>query len=538
MRKQQVEIYDTTLRDGTQAEEISFSLEDKLRLTLEMDKFGIDYIEGGWPGSNPKDAHYFEKVRTLDLRQIKTVAFGSTRRAGVKPEEDKNLSLLVKAEPDVITIFGKTWNLHVTEALKISLEENLALVEDSVAYLVSCGYRVFFDAEHFFDGYKADAHYALQVLSAAEKGGAEIVILCDTNGGTLPSEMESILKEVKKTVNVPFGIHTHNDSELAVANTLLAVQMGASQVQGTINGYGERCGNANLCSVLPNLILKMGYTGIAEKIDLTQLTHLSQFVSEIANLQPQKHQAFTGKSAFAHKGGIHVSAIRKNSSTYEHISPSVVGNTQRVLVSDLAGRANIEYKAREFGMELDPKDPAIGAILAELKELEDQGFVYEGAEASFKMLMLKHLNKLPEVFIIDRLQISVLLNDVTRNGVMDETITEAVIKLKTPDGETVHTAAEGNGPVHALDNALRKALVQFYPAIATIKLIDFKVRILDETVGTEAKTRVLIQSSDGKHFWGTVGVSGNVIEASWYALLDSIKYKLLLDAEEIKGDRV
>ncbi len=531
MKNKTIEIYDTTLRDGTQAEEIALSLEDKLRLTLAMDKFGIHYVEGGWPGSNPKDAHYFQEVRKLDLKQIKIAAFGSTRRASVKAEEDKNLKLLVESKPDVITIFGKSWNLHVTEALNISLEENLVLIEDSVAYLVAEGFPVFFDAEHFFDGYKADATYALQVLQAAEKGGAEIVVLCDTNGGTLPTEMEEILKDVKRNITIPFGIHTHNDSELAVANSLLAVQIGASQVQGTINGYGERCGNANLCSILPNLVLKMGFKELGERLELSKLTHLAQFVSEIANLQPRKHQAFVGQSAFAHKGGIHVSAIRKNASTYEHIPPSTVGNTQRVLVSDLSGRANIEYKAKEFGIQLNPKDPAISAILAELKQLEDQGFVYEGAEASFKMLMLKHLNRLPDVFEIDRLQISVLLNDITQNGIMDETITEAVIKLKTPDGKIVHTAAEGNGPVHALDNALRKALVQFYPAIATIKLVDFKVRILDEKAGTEAKTRVLIQSTDCKHFWGTVGVSGNVIEASWYALLDSIKYKLLLDSE-------
>ncbi|MBF0275184.1 MAG: citramalate synthase [Nitrospinae bacterium] len=516
-----IQLYDSTLRDGTQAEEIAFSLEDKLLITEELDSFGIDYIEGGWPGSNPKDAGYFEKVKKLNLKHAKITAFGSTRRAGVDADKDVNLKMLVDGNPDAFTVFGKTWDLHVTDALKISLEENLEIVEDSISYLRGQGKPVFYDAEHFFDGYKHNPDYAIKVLQAAEKGGAEVLVLCDTNGGTLPNEVSEIIEEVKDSTGVPFGIHTHNDSELAVANSLIAIKQGAIQVQGTINGYGERCGNANLCSIIPALLFKMGYEELRERIKIDKLTQLSNFVTEIANLKAMNYRPYVGKSAFAHKGGIHVNAILKNKKTYEHIEPELVGNSQRVLVSDLSGRSNIEYKAEQFGIDINSKDPKIINILQDLKELENAGFVYEGAEASFKLLMLKVMGKSPEHFFINRLQVNVLVND--------ETITEAVIKLETPDGNVVHTAAEGNGPVNALDNALRKALEHFYPCLKEVKLVDFKVRILDETVGTEAKTRVLIESSDGENSWGTVGVSENIINAAWSALLDSICYKLLLE---------
>ncbi len=514
-------IYDTTLRDGSQAEDVSMSVEDKLRINEKLDELGIHYIEGGWPGSNPKDAEYFKKAKKIDLKNATLVAFGSTRRAGQKVENDKNIRTLLNAGTEVITIVGKTWDFHVTKALKVSLDENLELINSSILYLKKHIEKVFFDAEHFFDGYKNNPDFSIECLKAAEDAGADCLVLCDTNGGSLPEESGKITREVKKRVKTSLGIHTHNDSDCAVANSIMAVRSGAIHIQGTINGLGERCGNANLCSLLPNLQLKLGYECISDD-KLKLVREVSRYVNEITNLRHFKRQPFVGDSAFAHKGGIHVSAIRKSSKTYEHINPELVGNSQRVLISDLAGRSNVLRKAEEFGIDLDKKIDNLGKIIERLKELENQGFQFEGAEASFELLMKKHLGLYKKLFNLIGFRVIV---EKRKEG--DDPICEATIMVQFPDGNIEHTAATGNGPVNALDNALRKALYRFYPELKSVELHDYKVRVLTAGEGTAAKVRVLIESGDNGRRWGTVGVSENVVEASWQALVDSIEYKLL-----------
>ena len=520
-----IEIYDTTLRDGAQSEDISFLVEDKLRITGKLDELGVSYIEGGWPGANPKDIEYFKEVRKLPLKNAVITAFGSTRKASNSPAKDPNLQALVKAGTSVITIFGKSWNLHVEDALNISLKKNLELISDSVAYLASKKKRVFYDAEHFFDGYKADPEYAIQTLKRAEKSGAECIILCDTNGGTMPWEIKEIYRAVDREIRTPLGIHTHNDSETAVANALVAVELGARQVQGTINGFGERCGNANLCSLIPNLKLKMKVDCISDD-QMTHLLDVSRFVSEIANMPHNKRAAFVGESAFAHKGGIHVHAVRKKAETYEHILPQLVGNRQRILVSDYSGKSNLMQKAQEYGIRLTEKSPEAHQLLVTLKELENQGYQFEGAEGSFELLMRKAVGKHKRFF--DLINFRVIVEKKMENG---ETLSEATLMLKVGN-EEAHTAALGNGPVNALDMALRKGLEKFYPGLKTVKLLDYKVRVLAATGGTKSKVRVLVESGDERRKWGTVGVSENIIEASWQALVDSIEYKLLKDEEE------
>ncbi len=515
-----IRLYDTTLRDGTQAEDISFSAEDKVRIAEKLDDLGMHYVEGGWPGSNPKDMEFFDKVRNIKFSNVKIAAFGSTRRAGNRPEDDPNLMALLDSDVSVSTIFGKTWDLHVTKALGISLEENLDLIHSSLGYLKGRMDEVFYDAEHFFDGYKANPAYAIKTVKAAAEAGADCIVLCDTNGGTLPAELEKIMAELRSEIDSPLGIHTHNDSDLAVANTLAAVKMGADHIQGTINGIGERCGNANLCSIIPNLQLKMGMNCMPED-QLKKMREVSRFVVELANLTHNKHQPYVGNSAFAHKGGIHVSAVLKDSDTYEHISPTLVGNHQRVLVSDLSGRSNILYKAKEFGIDIDSKNPAVQSVLKKIKELENKGFQYEGAEASFEMLMRKAKGEEHKFFDL----IGFRVIDEKRKE--DEPpMAEATIMIKV-GAHIEHTASVGNGPINAMDNALRKALEKFYPKLKEVSLLDFKVRVLTAGEGTAASVRVLMESGDGVDKWGTVGVSHNVIEASWQAVVDSINYKLL-----------
>ena len=515
-----IEVYDTTLRDGAQAEDISFSLEDKLRITEKLDELGVHYIEGGWPGSNPKDAAYFREVKKYNLKTSRVVAFGSTRRKGHRAENDSNIKALLRAETSVITIFGKTWDFHVTEALHATLDENLDMIHDSVRYLKQNVDRVFFDAEHFFDGFKNNPEYAVKCLRAAHDAGADMLVLCDTNGGTLPMEVQDIIRKVKKAVRARIGIHAHNDSECGVANTIVAVKSGAVHFQGTVNGIGERCGNANIISVIPNLQLKLGYRCIADE-ELVKLREVSRFVNEISNMRHFKRQPFVGDSAFAHKGGIHVSAIRKRPETYEHIRPDLVGNSQRVLISDLAGQSNVLRKAEEFGLKIEKDSPKLLDIIDTLKELENLGFQFEGAEASFELLMKKALGLHRRFFNLVGFRVI-----VEKRKEREEPISEATIMVKVK-GHIEHTAATGNGPVNALDNALRKALEKFYPELRDVKLHDYKVRVLTAGRGTQARVRVLVESGDSKFKWGTVGVSENIIEASWQALVDSIEYKLL-----------
>jgi 2-isopropylmalate synthase len=515
-----VEIYDTTLRDGSQAEEISFSVEDKLRITEKLDELGVHYIEGGWPGSNPRDIEYFKKAKDLKLKNAKVVAFGSTHRPGHRASDDANLKALVDTGAKYFTIFGKTWDFHVTEAFKIPLKDNLDIIKNSVSFLKKRSEKVFFDAEHFFDGYKGNPSYAIECLKAAEEGGADCIVLCDTNGGALPDEVKEAVKAVAKDIKSPIGIHAHNDSECAVANSVVAVKLGAVQVHGTINGIGERCGNANLCSVIPNLYIKMGIKCLKEG-QLQRLREVSRFVNEIANMRHFKRQPFVGDSAFAHKAGVHVSAVMKRPETYEHIKPELVGNSRRVLVSDLAGKSNILRKASEFGITLDPKSPQVRDIVETLKDLENQGFQFEAAEASFELLMKKTLGLHRRFFDLIGFRVIV---EKRKEG--EAPLSEATIMVKV-GGHTEHTAATGNGPVNALDNALRKALDKFYPELKDVKLHDYKVRVLTAGKGTSAKVRVLVESGDNSMRWGTVGVSENIIEASYQALVDSIEYKLL-----------
>lgn len=520
--KRLIEIYDTTLRDGSQAEGVSFSVEDKLRITDKLDELGVHFIEGGWPGSNPKDVEYFEKARKLNLRYARVAAFGSTHHPKYRAAEDPNLKALVAAETPVITIFGKTWDLHVREALGISGGKNLQLIKNSVRHLKKHAQLVFFDAEHFFDGYKSDPDYAVKCLVSAQEGGADGVILCDTNGGTLTGELSRIVAKVLEAVDAPVGIHAHNDSEVAVANSLAAVELGAGQVQGTINGLGERCGNANLCSIIPALRFKLGMDCLSDE-QMKRLRDASRFVSEIGNLRHWRRLPYVGDSAFAHKGGIHVSAVQKNPLTYEHIRPELVGNSQRVLVSDLAGRSNVLRKARESGIKLTEDAPELREIIQRLKSLEKQGYEFEGAEASFEILMKKALGLHRTFFELIGFRVIV---EKRREG--ENPISEATIMVRVSN-HIEHTAATGSGPVNALDNALRKALEKFYPQLKQVSLIDYKVRVLSAAEGTAANVRVLVESGDGHQKWGTVGVSENIIEASWQALVDSIDYKLLRD---------
>jgi 2-isopropylmalate synthase len=511
-------IYDTTLRDGSQGEHISFSVEDKLHIVKKLDELGLDYIEGGWPGSNSKDLALFSRAQGLKLKHAKLAAFGSTRHPRHTAAHDPNLKALIEARTPVVTIFGKTWDLHVKVALGISLKENLEVISESVAFLKSKGKEVIYDAEHFFDGFKADSAYALATLKAAEEGGAETIVLCDTNGGTVTADIRELFEAASKHIKTPLGIHTHNDCEMAVANSIAAVQLGAAHVQGTINGYGERCGNANLCSVIPNLELKLGLHSIGRE-NLKHLTEVSHYVSELANLLPRQDLPFVGKSAFAHKGGIHVSAVMKETAAYEHVDPALVGNERRVLVSELSGKSNVIYKAEERGMKIDKSSPDAKVVVEKLKEMEHDGYQFEGAEASFEILFDKLVHHAKDFFELDGFRVI-----IEKKGA-DEPYSEAVIKLRV-DGQEEHTAAEGVGPVSALDRALRKSLTTFFPCIRDIRLTDYKVRVLNPKGATDAKVRVLIETSDGHDTWGTVGVSENLIEASWQALVDSIAYKL------------
>ncbi|HMH50184.1 MAG TPA: citramalate synthase [Candidatus Acidoferrum sp.] len=520
--RRHIKIYDTTLRDGTQGEGVSFSMEDKVRIATRLDALGVHYIEGGWPGSNPKDLRFFRRMQDVPLKNARLAAFSMTRRAGGSAESDPNMKAVLEAGAPVATIVGKSWDFHVTHALETTLHENVSMIGDTIAWLAPRVEEVLYDAEHFFDGFRANRDYALATLAAADAGGARWLVLCDTNGGTLPGDLAEIVREVQRHVRAPLGIHVHNDAECAVANSLAAVREGVDHVQGTINGFGERCGNANLVSIIPTLMLKLGLDCIPEP-NLRELRELSRFTSELANRKPWSAQPYVGDSAFAHKGGMHVSAVLKHPQTYEHIAPEAVGNHRRVLVSELSGKSNVLYKAREYGIDLDKETPDSRRILDQLKALEDQGFQFEGAEASFELLMERALGRHRPYFELEAYRVIV----EEQNG-RGEPVAEATVRVKVK-GMLEHTAASGNGPVNALDQALRKALVEFYPSLAEMKLLDYKVRILDESMGTAARTRVLITSGDGDETWGTVGVAENIIEASWHALVDSIEYKLRAD---------
>ncbi len=522
-----IKIYDTTLRDGTQGEGVSFSMEDKVRLASRLDALGIHYIEGGWPGSNPKDLRFFRRMQDVSFKHARLAAFSMTRRAGGTAASDANMQALIDAGAPVATIVGKSWDFHVTGALGTTLPENLAMIEDTIAWLRPKMEEVLFDAEHFFDGFRANREYALATLQAAAGAGAHWLVLCDTNGGTLPPQLVEIVREVRRHVTTPLGIHVHNDAECAVANSLAAVLEGVDQVQGTINGYGERCGNANLVSIIPSLVLKMRLECIPES-HLRELRDVSRFVSELANRKPWDAQPYVGDSAFAHKGGMHVSAVTKHPETYEHVDPERVGNHRRVLVSELAGKSNILFKAREFGIDLEHETPDSRRILDRLKALEDQGFQFEGAEASFELLMERALGRHKPFFELDAYRV------IVEEQQADEPVAEATVRVRVK-GILEHTAAAGNGPVNALDHALRKALEEFYPGLKSMRLLDYKVRILDESKGTAARTRVLITSGDDLETWGTVGVAENIIEASWQALVDSVEYKLRADERRRAG---
>ncbi|ABZ84091.1 2-isopropylmalate synthase/homocitrate synthase family protein, putative [Heliomicrobium modesticaldum Ice1] len=509
-------IYDTTLRDGTQGEGISLSVEDKVKIAARLDQLGVAYIEGGWPGSNPKDMEFFQRAQQMTWKHAKIAAFGSTCRPGSEACDDPNLRALIESGAPVVTIFGKSWDFHVTAALRTTLEENLRLVRDSITFLKNQGREVIFDAEHFYDGYKGNPAYAKEVVMTAEKAGADWIVLCDTNGGTLPHDVLSITQEMVFTLRAPVGVHVHNDGDLAVANSIMGVMAGARQVQGTMNGYGERCGNVNLCSVIPNLQLKMKMECLPEG-KLQTLTDAAHFVGEIANMPLRNDMPFVGHSAFAHKGGIHVSALMKDPGTYEHIQPEAVGNHRRVLVSELSGMSNVIYKAKELGLDVNRQNADTKQIIEQIKNLEHQGFQFEGAEASFEVLLRRAFGEDPVPFVLDSIRLI-----IEKRSDADFT-SEAMIKLRVGD-QVVHTAAEGNGPVNAVDNALRKALLSHYPFLAECHLTDYKVRVLDGKDATEAKVRVLIETRDSHDAWGTVGVSTNIIEASWQALMDSFLY--------------
>ena len=522
-------LYDTTLRDGTQGENINFSANEKLKIALRLDDLGIHYIEGGWPGSNPRDKQFFELAKGVEFKYARLTAFGATRKPGITPENDENLKALLASDTPVVAVVGKSWDLHVKEVMNNSLEENLAMISDTMKFLKWNGREVFFDAEHFFDGYKKNRDYALQTLVAAIAGGADFLILCDTNGGTLPFELESIIHDVQQylaeassasSTDKPlrFGIHAHNDCGMAVANSITAINAGITMVQGTINGYGERCGNADLTSIMPILNLKMNRPCVDPE-NLTKLKRLSRFISETANIVPLNNRPFVGKSAFAHKGGIHVSAIMKTPKAYEHMEPTLVGNERRVLVSDLSGKSNIDYKAKELGVELGSNGFDSRKIVSEIKNREQEGYQYDVAEGSFKILLEKFTDQFRPLFDLESFRVTIEKDK-------DKPCTaHATIKISVGDKQEI-TAAEGYGPVSALDNALRKALDRFYPDLDTMRLVDFKVRVIEGTRGTAAKVRVLIESRDQDQIWSTIGVSEDIIEASWQALADSFQYKL------------
>ena len=526
-----VALYDTTLRDGTQGEGISLSVSDKLAICKRLDEIGVHYIEGGWPGSNPRDAEFFERAKSMTLTNATLTAFGSTRRANIGAGEDANLAALLEAETPVVTLVGKSWDLHVTRVLETSLEENLAMISDSVAFLVERGRRVFFDAEHFFDGYKANAHYAIQALRAAEVAGAECLVLCDTNGGMMPDEIASIVHQVRQRTEAEIGIHTHNDTDMAVAGAIAAVRAGATQAQGTMNGYGERCGNANLVSLIANLKLKLGVDCVTDA-QLAALTEASRYVAEVANMPLLSSQPYVGGSAFAHKGGLHASAVSKVEHSYQHIQPRSIGNDKRVLVSDLSGRGNILWKAREVCPDVELTQAQARHLLEEIKNRENEGFQYEGAEASFELLVRRmQPDYAPPFSLVDF--VSMVEKRSNGNGVGD-IASQVMLKVQV-DNEVMHTAAEGNGPVNALDHALRKALEQFYPDLRSVRLLDYKVRVVDQGSGTGSVVRVLIESTDGQRTWSTVGSSENIIEASWFALSDSLEHWLARDVVSSAG---
>jgi 2-isopropylmalate synthase len=523
---QTIKIYDTTLRDGTQGEGVSFTVAGKIRIAEKLDQFGVDYIEGGWPGSNPRDMAFFEEAKKLKLKHAKIAAFGSTRRASLSAEEDPQLQLLLDADTPVVTIFGKTWLLHVTEILRTTAEENLKMIEDSVRFLTDHGRDVIYDAEHFFDGFSDNPQYALQTLEAAKRGGAINLSLCDTNGGKLVGELGAIVAQVVAHFpDTTVGVHCHNDSGLGVAVSLAGVESGAVLVQGTINGVGERNGNANLTTIIPNLVLKMG-KALNCAPHLSKLRDLSLFVDEMANRASDNTAPFVGPAAFAHKGGVHADAAAKVKHSYEHITPELVGNRTRVLVSDMSGRSSVMMKAKEIGVDLDPHAPELKDFLAELKELEFRGYGYEAADASFKLLLNRFLQgKKPDFELIGY---RVMISHQAAHG---STVSEATVQVKIGD-EIHHTVAEARGPVGALDDALRKAIAPAFPEIMAVELVDYKVRILESQHGADSIIRVQIESTDGNEIWGTVGASDNIIEATWEALVDSVEYKIQLDAEQ------
>ncbi len=524
-----IRLYDTTLRDGTQGENINFSAREKIRIAQRLDDSGLHYIEGGFPGSNPRDLEFFKLAREVEFKHARLAAFGSTRRPGISPDDDPNLKTLVESNTPVITIFGKTWDLHVRQILGVTMEDNLAMIRESVSFLNENNREVIYDAEHFFDGYQDNPEYAVETLLAACRGGAASIVLCDTNGGALPFDIETIIPVIQqkledelisagRSATIKIGIHTHDDCGLAVANTIAAVRSGATMVHGTINGYGERCGNADLTTVIPLLKLKMGYDCISDK-NLAKMKKLSRFVSETANMTPLGSRPFVGKSAFAHKGGIHVSAIMKNPRAYEHMAPELAGNKRRVLISDLAGKSNVEYKARELGVDLNVNGSNSRQIVSEIKKLEQQGFQFDVAEGSFKILLEKHTKQFKPLFDLESFRVTI------EKDKDQPCSSHATVKIAVGDKKEI-TAAEGNGPVSALDNALRKALEQFFPGLDSMGLVDFKVRVIDGREGTAAKVRVLIDSRDKDQIWSTIGVSEDIIEASWQALADSFQFKL------------
>ncbi|MBU1125726.1 MAG: citramalate synthase [Candidatus Omnitrophica bacterium] len=516
-----VTLYDTTLRDGSQGEGISYSVMDKIAIARELDTLGIHYIEGGWPGSNPKDMEFYLRMAKRSLKKSQLVAFSMTRRAHTRADQDANLKALLKSQVKIITIVGKTWDLHISDVLKTSLEENLEMIRDTVRFLVAQGRTVLYDAEHLFDAYRANKEYSLKCLDCAQEAGASKIVLCDTNGGTLPYEIATVIKEIKPRLQVGIGIHCHNDADVAVANSLAAIEAGADMVQGTINGYGERCGNADLIPIIANLKLKMKIDCIRDE-KLKELTKVSHFISEISNMKQRNDQPYVGLSAFAHKGGMHINAIMKNPKAYEHADPALIGNRRRILVSELGGKTGVMLRAKALNLNLTRDDPKTQKILKLLQKLEHQGYHFEAAEASFEVLLKKTLNKFKKFFELEGFRV------VVEKQSNKKITSEAIIKVKVHKTHE-HTAAEGDGPVNALDNALRKALKDFYPTLAKMHLSDFKVRVLDEKAGTAAKVRVLIQSQDEQDTWNTIGVSENIIEASWQALVDSVEYKLLKD---------
>jgi 2-isopropylmalate synthase len=526
-------LYDTTLRDGTQGENITFSADEKLNIAMRLDDIGIHYIEGGWPGSNPRDVAFFNLAKKVTFKHARLAAFGSTRKPGINPDQDNNLNALLEAETPAVTIFGKSWDLHVEKIMNNTLQENLSMINDSVAFLKRHGREIIYDAEHFFDGYKNNRDYALESLAAALDGGADFIVLCDTNGGTLPFELESIIAEVQQqrnsistgpsqNVSVKLGIHSHNDCGMAVANSITAVQNGAVMVHGTMNGYGERCGNADLTSIIPILGIKMDRACVTEE-NLKKLQNLSRYVSETTNLVPLNSRPFVGKSAFAHKGGIHVSAIMKTPRAYEHMDPGMVGNSRRVLISDLSGKSNVEYKAKELGVELGKNGFNSRQIASEIKQMEQEGYQFDSADGTFKILLEKFTDQFKPHFALESFRVTI------EKDKDQPCSAHATIKISVGDKQEI-TAGEGYGPVSALDNALRKALDKFYPDLDTMRLVDFKVRVIDGTRGTAAKVRVLIESRDQNEIWSTIGVSEDIIEASWQALADSFQFKL--DNEE------